>query len=214
MPTFPANEPSFLLPGPVGDLEVVAMPPNPESPGRSATAIICHPHPLFGGTMTNKVVSTLARTFSDLGLATVRFNFRGVGKSTGTFADGIGEIDDLLAVVEWVKQASPQHEIWLAGFSFGAAVSAHVATRIPVSQLVSIAPPVPRFGLLDLPPVTCPWIVVQGETDDVVQPEAVFNWVATRNPEPQLIRMAGAGHFFHGRLLELRELLVEALSAD
>lgn len=211
MQTFPQTETTFLLPGPAGDLELLATPVKAEVVPRNAIGIICHPHPLFGGTMTNKVVSTLARAFGDLGLPTVRFNFRGVGKSGGTFAEGIGEQDDLLAVVQWVKTVAPTCDIWLAGFSFGSAISAHVATQIPVAQLVSIAPPVPRFDLLNLPPVTCPWIVVQGEADDVVMPEDVYAWVATRNPVPTFIRMPGAGHFFHGQLLELRRLLETAL---
>ncbi len=211
MQIFPQTETTFVLPGPAGDLELLATPVKTDITQQSAIAIICHPHPLFGGTMTNKVVSTLARALGDLGLRTVRFNFRGVGKSGGTFADGIGEREDLLAVVQWVKTVAPESAVWLAGFSFGAAISAHVATQMPVAQLVSVAPPVPRFDLLDLPPITCPWIVVQGEEDDVVLPQDVYAWLATRNPAPQLIRMPGAGHFFHGQLLELRHLLETAL---
>jgi alpha/beta superfamily hydrolase len=161
--------------------------------------------------MNNKVVSTLMRAFGDLGLRTVRFNFRGVGKSTGAFAEGIGEIDDLLAVIAWVKSVSPNDEIWLSGFSFGAAMSLHAATRVPVAQLVSIAPPVPRFHLPELPPVTCPWLIIQGEEDDVVIPQDVYAWIETRQPKPQLIRVADTGHYFHGKLLELRDLLVANL---
>jgi alpha/beta superfamily hydrolase len=212
MTSFPQTETTFLLPGPAGNLEVLATPIKSGASPRAAIAVICHPHPLFAGTMTNKVVSTLARAFDDLGLPTVRFNFRGVGKSEGTHADGIGEIDDLLAVVAWAKKCFPESDIWLAGFSFGAAVSAQAATRIPIAQLVSIAPPVPRFNLLTLPPITCPWLVVQGEEDDVVIPNDVYAWVETRDPAPQLIRLPLAGHFFHGKLLELRELLETALA--
>lgn len=211
MLSFPQIESSFLLPGPSGGLEVIATPVKADIPPRAAVGIICHPHPLFGGTMTNKVVTTVARALGDLGLPTVRFNFRGVGKSAGAFADGMGEIDDLLAVVDWVKGSLPANEIWLSGFSFGAAVAAHVATRIPVARLITVAPPVPRFNLVALPPVECPWLVVQGETDDVVIPADVYAWVATRHPQPQLIRLPEAGHFFHGQLLELRRLLETAL---
>ena len=209
---FADHENVFLIPGPVGDLELLTAPAAPEAVTTDKVAIICHPHPLFGGTMNNKVVSTLARTFKEMDLATVRFNFRGVGKSTGAFAQGVGEIDDVLAVVAWVKQMKPGAEIVLAGFSFGAAVSAHVATRIKLAQLVSIAPPVPRFNLLELAPVTCRWLVVQGEEDDVVIPADVYAWVATRQPPPTLIRIANAGHFFHGQLLTLREKIHTALT--
>jgi alpha/beta superfamily hydrolase len=210
--TFPRNENTFMLKGPGGDLEAVANEAPDSTQAKSVTAVICHPHPLFGGTMTNKVVSTLARAFGDLGLRTVRFNFRGVGKSAGSFAEGVGEIEDLLAVVNWVKENFPQDDIWLAGFSFGAGVSAQVATKISAAQLISIAPPVPRFGLLELPAVHCPWLIIQGEEDDVVVPAEVYAWVETRNPKPTLIRVPNAGHFFHGQLMELRRLLEDALS--
>jgi alpha/beta superfamily hydrolase len=209
---FADHENDFLLPGPVGDLELTTAPAPAEGAANQKVAIICHPHPLFGGTMTNKVVTTLARTFKEMNIATVRFNFRWVGRSTGTFAEGIGEMDDVLAVVAWVKQVKPSADIMLAGFSFGAAISATVATRIKVTQLVSIAPPVPRFNLLELPPVTCPWLVVQGEEDGVVIPADVYAWVATRQPPPTLIRIANAGHFFHGQLLVLREKIQAALT--
>ncbi|MDR3477138.1 MAG: CocE/NonD family hydrolase [Gammaproteobacteria bacterium] len=211
MKDFPQIETHFLLASPAGELEVVATPRKQNVTPFPAVAIICHPHPVFGGTMTNKVVSTLMRAFSDMGLQTVRFNFRGVGKSTGTFAEGVGEIDDLLAVIAWVKSVSPDDAIWLSGFSFGAAMSAHGATKVPVAQLVSIAPPVPRFNLPTLPPVTCPWLIIQGEEDDVVIPQDVYAWIETRDPKPQLIRVPGTGHYFHGKLMELRELLVANL---
>jgi len=211
MDTFPVGEAVFQLQGPVGELEVATSSYKEDVSPRAITVVICHPHPLFGGTMNNKVVTTLMRAFRDLGLRVVRFNFRGVGKSAGAFAEGVGELDDVLSVVDWVKKVNPQDEIWLAGFSFGAAMSARAATRVAVSQLVSIAPPVPRFGLLNLPPVTCPWLIVQGEDDDVVIPQDVYNWVEGLNPKPQLVRVREAGHFFHGKLLELRQILEENL---
>jgi len=204
-------EPSFMIPGPVGNIEAVLTQPQTVSASKKAIAIVCHPHPLFGGTMTNKVVTTLVRVMTDIGLPALRFNFRGVGKSEGTFAEGVGEVADLLAVIAWLNNQYPEHKIWLAGFSFGAAVCATAATQTPVAQLITVAPPVPRFNLLNLPEVTCPWVVVQGDHDDVVNPEDVFAWVLTRKPQPVLIKMAEAGHFFHGRLLELRELLENVL---
>ena len=213
MQSFPGDQASFQLPGPAGELEVIAVPVNPSVTPKNAVAIICHPHPLFGGTMNNKVVTTLARAFGDLGLTSVRFNFRGVGKSTGVHDDGVGEIQDVLTVIDWARQENPGQDIWLAGFSFGAAISAHVATMISPRQLVSIAPPVPRFNLLELPPINCPWLIVQGETDDVVIPQDVYAWVATRTPPPELIRIPNAGHFFHGQLMLLREKISAALTA-
>lgn len=177
------------------------------------TAIICHPHSLMGGTMNNKVVTTLARAFSELGLHTVRFNFRGVGESKGVYDAGIGETHDVLAVWDWVKARRPQDQIWLAGFSFGAFVSFRAASLRTPAQLVSIAPPVHNFNFdfSSISRPSCPWLVVQGDQDEVVDPQLVFDWIKTFDPPPKLITMEGATHFFHGRLVELRHLLVEAL---
>jgi len=203
---FPLGEEIFLLPGPAGDLEVLTTSPAEAK----AVAIICHPHPLFSGTMHNKVVSTLAKTCQELGLRTVRFNFRGVGKSTGTFAEGVGEADDLFAIIQWVQHVCPAEKIWLAGFSFGAAVSIYAATKIHVEKLISIAPPVSRFPLIKNAVVTCPWILVQGDADDIVLADEVFAWIETLTHKPTVIRMPGVGHFFHGQLLQLKQKLIDA----
>jgi alpha/beta superfamily hydrolase len=210
MRLFPETETTFLYPGPAGDLEVLASPLVGAS-HHPAVAIICHPHPLYSGTMHNKVVTTLARTFKDVGLHTVRFNFRGVGKSAGTFDSGEGELQDLFAILEWVKTTHPGTAIWLAGFSFGAYIAAKAATQKSVAQLVCVAPPVINFAMQTLPPVMCPWIVVQGDQDEIVSSDAVFEWAAAADPKPHVIRMEGSGHFFHGKLLELRRKLDEAL---
>lgn len=198
----------FLLTTSIGDIEVAVT----ENEGATKTAIICHPHSLFGGTMNNKVVTTLARTFGDLGLRSVRFNFRGVGRSAGSFDNGIGETDDLLAVVNWVKETYPNDKIWLAGFSFGSYVAARAAAHVVPEQLVSVAPPVVNFDFAHLPQITCPWLIVQGENDEVVSPQAVYDWYDTLNPKPVLIRMPGCSHFFHGQLMELRRQIGAALS--
>lgn len=207
--TLSKHETSQLIPGPAGELELIIA--RPEVPERGAWGVVCHPHPLFGGSMYNKVVATLAKTFLGLGLSTVRFNFRGVGKSEGQFDHGEGEVYDLLSVIEWVLQDRPDHQIWLAGFSFGAYVAAKAATKIPVAKLITIAPPVKDLHMENLPPITCPWILVQGEKDDIVPAEEVLTWAEKREPKPLIIRFPQAGHFFHGQLVELRERLVEAL---
>ncbi len=209
MQFFPQTETTFLLPGPAGNLEVIATPAKGDA---HATAIICHPHSLHGGTMNNKVVTTLARAFYDLGLRTVRFNFRGVGKSVGKYSDGVGELEDLFAVVKWVKESCAKDKLWLAGFSFGAYVAACAATKIKIAQLVTVAPPVVHFNITTLPPILCPWIVVQGEQDEIVPSDQVFDWVDSLNPKPTLIRMQDTGHFFHGKLVELRNRLEQALA--
>ena len=204
-------EKEFLIPGPTGQLEVIASAVREPITQRQVVGVICHPHPLFGGTMHNKVVSTLVRAFNNLGVPAVRFNFRGVGLSEGVHDEGKGELQDLLTVIAWAKAQYPDAEVWLAGFSFGAAISAHAATLGVCTRLVSVAPPVPRFDLPTLPAINCPWIVVQGESDDVVIPQDVYAWVETRQPRPRLLRIEGAGHFFHGQLAQLRELVERAL---
>jgi uncharacterized protein len=207
--TLTQQETKTLIQGPAGQLEVVLATPTEEA--RSAWGIVCHPHPLFGGTMHNKVVTTLVKTFQGLGVPTVRFNFRGVGLSEGTFDQGQGELYDLLAVIEWVQQQGIKNEIWLAGFSFGAYVAAKAATTIPVSKLVTVAPPVEHFPMVSLPPITCPWVLVQGEVDEVVPPKAVLEWAESREPKPVILRFPEAGHFFHGQLGELRERIAGVL---
>lgn len=209
--TLTTNETSHMIQGPTGQLELI-LAKAAVGVGRKAWGIVCHPHPLFGGTMNNKVVTTLAKSFQNLGVDTVRFNFRGVGKSEGQFDQGLGELYDLLSVIDWVLNERPDHDIWLAGFSFGAYIAAKAATQIPVARLVTVAPPVENFSMSNLPPITAPWILVQGEEDEVVSPEAVFAWAESREPKPLIIRFPQAGHFFHGQLLELREQLEKALS--
>jgi alpha/beta superfamily hydrolase len=201
---------SFFIKGPVGNLETIIEPPS-VSP-KKIIGIICHPHPLYEGTMHNKVVTTLVRAFQKLGVTAIRFNFRGVGKSEGAYAEGIGEAEDLFAVVNWVKNQYPDNQIWLAGFSFGSYIAACVATKIHPQQLILIAPPVHHFGFVDLPEMHYPCMVVQGEEDEVVPPQKVYAWVnSLRNP-PQLFKLPNVGHFFHGHLITLRELLVKELS--
>ncbi len=196
-----------LINGPAGNLEVACALPGVEEIG--GLAIICHPHPLFGGAMGNKVVTTLERLFRERGFATVRFNFRGVGASEGVFDDGIGESDDLKAVTQFARQYFPNASLLLAGFSFGSYVAARMANTLDAAQLVSIAPPVGKwnFAAFDMPRM--PWTIVQGELDEIVEPQTVYDFAAKAQPAPTLIRIPDATHFFHGKLLELRTVLTE-----
>ena len=205
MQTFPSQESTFLFPGPAGNIEVLTTTPEKNPP--RASVIICHPHPLYGGTMHNKVVSTLARAFNNLGLRTLRFNFRGIGKSEGVHDEGKGEAADVITLANWFKTLFPNDELWLAGFSFGGFIVASVATQYPVAQLISVAPQASRFLSPPLPPVTCPWLIIQGENDEVVPPQELYAWLETVQPQPRLIRFPGAGHFFHGQLIKLRETI-------
>ena len=196
------------LQGPAGDIEARIETPqvsNQGLQGASAFGVICHPHPLFGGTLDNKVVYSLARAFHDLGLPTIRFNFRGVGKSTGSFADGVGETDDALAVVAAGREKWPQAALWLAGFSFGGAVAVRVAAQASPACLVTVAPAIRRVSLEDVPMPTCPWLIVQGDNDDLVNHAEVIEWASKLPQPPQITLLPGVEHFFHGKLNELRD---------
>ena len=206
IPPFPQEAATLLLPGPAGALEVAVDPS--ECPPRPAVAIVCHPLPTAGGTMHNKVVTIAARALRELGLDTVRFNFRGAGKSEGRFDEGAGEADDLRAVAAWVRAQRPGTALWLAGFSFGAYVSLRAAADLDPAALISIAPPVARSWDFDqVRPPQCPWLVVQGEADEVVDPQAVFAWVESLPQPPLVVRMPDTSHFFHRKLMDLRGAL-------
>lgn len=199
-----------LITGPAGQLEMLCEGFSPDSAPKAIT-VVCHPHPLHGGTMTNKVVHYLARSLRDLGLATIRFNFRGVGNSSGKHAQAIGETDDLLAVIDWVQEHYPDTPLWLAGFSFGAYVALRGVSQRPIERLITIAPAVHLydFSTLNLP--ECPWLLIQGNADEVVPPAEVVSWIKGLDRKPRTIYLKGVGHFFHGKLTLLREVLVTAL---
>ena len=155
--------------------------------------------------MHNKVVTMAARALRESGATTLRFNFRGVGHSAGTFDEGNGESDDLRAVVAWARQEHPASQLWLAGFSFGAYVALRNAAELQPGLLLSIAPPVGRSWDFDsIPHPNCPWIVIQGEDDEVVDAAAVKAWVETLSPPPEFVSMPGTSHFFHRKLMDLR----------
>lgn len=204
------GEHRLLVPGPVGPMEVALSVPVAEAKG---IAIVCHPHPLMGGTMDNKVVTTLARTCRDAGLIAIRFNFRGVAASAGSFDQGMGEQEDVLALAHWAKV---QFELpWrvLAGFSFGAYVSAQALVALAGADVVAdtdarpllwlVAPPVTRFSLSaqTLPAGTS---VVYGDADEVVDPAAIADWLLAAADDVQITVVPGAGHFFHGQLSVLK----------
>lgn len=203
VPAFPQSSSSLLLPGPAGALEVAVDLPA-AADARLGLAVVCHPNPPDGGTMHNKVVTMTARALQELGLVTVRFNFRGTGLSEGSFDDGRGEVLDTLAVARWAMAAHPGQALWLAGFSFGAWVALQAARQLPAQQMISIAPPVGRRDFTGVLPPTCPWLLIQPEADEIVSAEAVLQWAAKQNPAPNLVRMPETSHFFHRRLIDLR----------
>ena len=196
----PRTTERLTVDGPAGALEVVCNVPDAPLAG---IALIAHPHPLQGGTLDNKVVQTLAKTFFALGLAAVRFNFRGVGGSAGAFDDGIGETDDALIVLAQAKaKFGDALPVVLAGFSFGSFVQTRVAKAMDAQRLVLIGPAVRRFAVEEVPADT---IVVHGETDDVVPLADVLAWA--RPQELPVIVFPGCGHFFHGRLPQLQRVI-------
>lgn len=198
--------------GSVGVLE--ALCEQPEAAGAPAAfGVICHPHPLFGGTMTNKVVHMLARSCHELGLPTLRFNFRGVGASAGEYDEGRGETDDALAVVARGRELWPGAALWLAGFSFGAYVALRAAPRAAAARLVTVAPPVGRWDFAAVDPPACPWLIVQGDRDELVDAAVVQAWATQQPRPPQFALIPGAEHFFHGRLHELRDVVGRFLTA-
>ncbi len=202
----PPHPQRLSIAGPAGALE--ALLEEPDEYARAAFGVVCHPHPLHGGTLDNKVVHTLARALHDLGMPTLRFNFRGVGASEGAYADGIGETDDALAAVAWGRTRWPAAEPWLLGFSFGAAVAIRAAVDAGAGRLVTVAPAVDRVATARALPA-CPWLLILGDADEVIDAGAVLDWAHGLTPAPEARVLRGAGHFFHGRLPELREAVVE-----
>jgi uncharacterized protein len=199
----PLNE-RVTLSGPAGDIEARIETPQDVAPA-AAFGVICHPHPLFGGTLDNKVVYSLARAFHDLGMPTIRFNFRGVGKSAGSFADGDGETEDALAVVAAGREKWPDAALWLAGFSFGGAVAVRAAAQANPERLVTVAPAIRRVSLAGVAMPTCPWLIVQGDHDDLVNHAEVIEWASQLAHPPEIVLLPGVEHFFHGKLNELRD---------
>ena len=213
---FPAAGERFLIPGSVGVLESqldVAKADVEAGRVNLPVAVVCHPHPLHGGTLTNKVAHTVAKAFAEMGVTTLRFNFRGVGESPGEFDQGIGEVDDLLAAVDWLRARHPEAPLWLAGFSFGAYVALSGQARAQSERLLLVAPPVAMFDFPAEGGVTTPWMVVQGSEDEIVAPEQASAWVHQQANVPEYCWMDGSSHFFHGRLIELKRLIHQAWAA-
>jgi uncharacterized protein len=171
--------------GPAGGLE--ALLEIPADADASRVAVICHPHPVYGGTMTNKVVHMLAKAFNERGVPALRFNFRGVGASEGRYDEGEGETQDALAAIDWTLQRWPGAALWAAA--------------------------VHRFAVSGAELPRCPWLLIQGDHDELVDAGEIQRWVATLASPPQLALLPGVDHFFHGRLNELRAVVLEWLDA-
>jgi len=201
-----SNTARQMVAGPAGAIECAIDVPAGASRG---TVVVCHPHPQHGGTMDNKVVQTLARAVVALGWRSVRFNFRGIGASQGAWDDGVGEVDDALAVIAaFAADGSP---FMLAGFSFGAYVAAQAATRLAdgakPQRMVLVGPSTERQQMANVPADT---VVIHGETDDVVPLAATLAWA--RPQSLPIIVLPGVGHFFHGQLGLLKNVVVQELT--
>lgn len=203
----------LVLQGPAGPIEAAVDEPQDLAALRGV-AVIAHPHPLYGGTMDNKVVQTLARAFVQCGWRAVRFNFRGVGGSAGVHDHGQGELQDLLAVVQ---DQAPEGALALAGFSFGAFVTSHAIQQLwqqrTLEKLVLVGTAASRFTVAPLAPeLHARALVVHGEVDDTVPLAAVMDWARPQKLPVTVI--PGVEHFFHGQLPLLRTLVARHLVSD
>lgn len=182
--------------------------------GSSVGLIMCHPHPLFSGTMDNKVVTTVVRAARDLGMNTLRFNFRGTGASEGSHDEGRGEVDDVLSVCRYVRDTLGWQQVILAGFSFGAGMACLASAELAdeLSGLILIAPAVHHFDAPSSLPYNFETWVLMGEEDEVVPFDEVESWVERVVPQPHWFTFRDTGHFFHGRLTDLKQSLSEELS--
>jgi uncharacterized protein len=212
----PPRAERVTLTGPAGCIEALveigaAGERSDDSAAPAHFGVVCHPHPLYGGTLDNKVVYTLARAFVTLGVPAIRFNFRGVGASAGRHDEGRGETADVLSVIAYGRERWPGASLWLAGFSFGGAVALRAAAQARPARLAAVAPGITRVAMEGVGAPSCPWLIVQGDADDVIEPAAVLEWASRQSPPPAVFVLRGAGHFFHGRLHELRQVVLDFL---
>ncbi|WP_433885256.1 alpha/beta hydrolase [Pseudomonas vranovensis] len=207
------RETPVFIDGPVGQLEALYL----DVADARGVVLLCHPNPVQGGTMTNKVVSMLQRTARDAGYITLRFNYRGVGASVGNHDMGSGEVDDAQAAATWLLKQHPKLPLTLMGFSFGGFVAASLGGRleangIELKHLFMVAPAVMRLQDHDTLPQGCALSVIQPETDEVIDPQIVYAWSGALPRPHELLKVAECGHFFHGKLTDLKELVLPRLS--
>jgi len=203
---------ALFVPGPTGLLECRVRPVKPGLRPRGL-AVLLHPHPLYEGSMNNKVVTTLEKSFLDAGWQTLAFNFRGVGRSEGVYDEGRGEQADLAAVVTWAQGLYGELPLALGGFSFGSYIALSQAEALQARYVITVAPPVNlyRFDQLALP-VSARWSLIQGGQDEVVPPHKVANWMRGLAVRPDVYWREPASHYFHGELIWLRRIVAACLS--
>lgn len=211
---------SFLIDGDVGQLEAVLdLPKDVDTNPAKYIAVVCHPHPLFQGTMHNKVAYMLSRSLVEAGAAVLRFNFRGVGDSEGEHADGIGEVGDAIAAMTYLQNEYPDLPMILAGFSFGSYVSLRtvqdesIVRKFNIERLVTVAPPVGRWDFSAIEPPTMPYLIIQGDEDDLVDAAVVKQWSTEMSPQAVFEMIENADHFFHGQLTKLKAIVLDWLKS-
>lgn len=198
-----SSQRKVIFAGAAGQMEGMLHLPD-DTP--QAIVVVAHPLPTMGGTMDNKVVTTLTRAFVELGCATLRFNFRGVGESVGSYNEGNGETLDAIAAANFMRGEFPNLPLLMAGFSFGGYVQARAAAELQPQQLVLIAPAVGRFAMPKVPANT---LLIHGDLDEVVELHEVLKWA--RPQHLPVIVLTGAEHFFHGRLTQLKQVVLQQL---
>lgn len=199
---------TLSIAGVVGQLEIRLTEVDSSDLAKPAgLVVISHPHPEFGGTMDNKVVTTIERSFQGLGYSTLAYNFRGVGDSEGEYDGGVGEQGDLACVVNWARKQLMFSELVLGGFSFGAYVTLSAQPSLKADRLFIVAPPVGLYDFSGIEEVSVPWEVVIGLQDEVVEPREMLDWAVSRERQPTLYCRAESSHFFHGQLVWLKKLI-------
>lgn len=200
-----AGEHPFIFSGATGKLEGILTIPETQNINPPATiAILGHPHSLHGGTMQNKVVTTMAKAFREKNIPSLRFNFRGVGNSEGHYDAGLGESEDMVILTKQWLQEMPDTGVIFAGFSFGSYVTYRAAAQMKHQLLLSIAPAVHHYDYQEFPQNPHPWFIIQGDLDEVVAAKTVSQFAENVQPPIPVIHMPEASHFFHGKLLELK----------
>lgn len=203
------GEHALLLQGEKGTIEAIYT--IPEHKRGTQFALLGHPHSLQGGTMNNKVVTTLARVFKELGIPSIRFNFRGVGQSSGIYDGGIGESQDMIDIAQGCLEAESNTKFIFAGFSFGSYVTYRSAHHFPGSVLISIAPPVHHYDYKEFKVNFRSWLIIQGNEDEVVPCNLVYDFANNFTPPIPVIEFGETGHFFHGKLVQLKATVLDYL---
>lgn len=208
---YEAGDHSFLIDGPAGQIEcVLTIPPEANA---HYFALIGHPHSLQGGTMNNKVVTTMTRAFKGAGISSLRFNFRGVGATAGNYDAGIGESEDMLHLAKLWQQTRPDSRLMFAGFSFGSYVVYRSAALTAADLLITVAPPVHHYDYREFSPQPAHWHILQGNDDEVVPAQLVIDFAKASTPPIPVVEFPETTHFFHGKLLPLKATLIDIIES-